>query len=96
MRILVICAALATMAGCAGKQKITVITTPPGAEVSLTTFGVTKARVGAAGVSVSADAERFESQPLLLGTSPLDYEFELKDSQGAVPAAACASPEIRC
>lgn len=72
---------LSLLAGCAATQKITVNTDPPGAEVSLTKCGVTEAHGGFQGVVVGGTGEPFEDVPIQLGTSPLEYEFRLKETK---------------
>jgi hypothetical protein len=78
---LLVAAALLLIAGCASTQKITVITDPPGAHVTLTKYGVAEAKGGVPGVVVESEGGSFEDDPVGLGTSPLEYEFRLKEDQ---------------
>ena len=71
---------LLLLCGCAATQKLSVITDPPGAQVTLVRYGITKAEGGVPGVSVGTSGERFEDPPITLGTSPLEYEFKLEET----------------
>ena len=68
------------LCGCAGTQKLLVSTTPPGASVTLIRFGVTETTAGVPGIGIGGVGDPFEDAPIVLGTSPLEYEFELEDS----------------
>ena len=74
------------LTGCgSSKQKVSVKTAPPGAEVLLQRRGDLEI-----GVSVptygSGDlaAGNFEDDFITLGNAPVEYEFELSESQGSV------------
>ncbi len=71
---------LLLLCGCAATQKISVVTTPSGAHVTLTRYGVTKAEGGIPGASVGGLGEAFEDPPIELGTAPLEYEFKLEET----------------
>jgi hypothetical protein len=84
------CALVATtiisLAGCgSSKQQISVRTTPPGAEVQLQRRGDMEidASIPVAGVSGSIDGARFEDEFVSLGNAPVEWKFELDDSQGS-------------
>ncbi len=66
--------------GCATTQKLRVTTDPPGAQVTLVRYGTVRAEGGAPGVTVGATGESFEDPPITLGTSPLEYEFQLEET----------------
>jgi len=76
----VVLVSLLVLCGCAATQKLSVSTTPPGAQITLIRYGVTEAQGGVPGVSVSGVGESFEDPPMALGTSPLKYEFKLEES----------------
>jgi len=71
---------LLLLCGCAANQKLSVTTDPPGAQITLVRYGITRAEGGVPGVSVGATGESFEDPPMTLGTSPLDYEFKLEET----------------
>ena len=83
------------LCGCASAQKISVTTTPPGAQVTLIRYGVTEAQGSVAGVSVGGLGGDFEDPPIVLGTSPLEYEFELEDSGQRVSAGGLSVVVVR-
>jgi hypothetical protein len=72
---------LLALCGCAATQKVTVSTTPPGAQVTLVRYGVTKAQGSVPGISVGGVGDSFEDPPMTLGTAPLEYEFELEETE---------------
>ncbi len=78
---------LLLLSGCAATQRLNVTTSPPGAQVTLVRYGVTEAEGGVPGVSVGATGERFEDPPMTLGTSPLDYEFKLEETDEEISIA---------
>ncbi|HSR16137.1 MAG TPA: hypothetical protein VLL51_10315, partial [Gemmatimonadales bacterium] len=56
-------------------QRVSVTTTPVGAQVTLIRYGVTQVDGSVPGAVVGGVADTFEDPPLLLGTAPLEYEF---------------------
>jgi hypothetical protein len=74
------------LAGCgSSKQKVSVKTTPPGAEVLLQRRGDMEIDVSLPTIgSGDLDAGRFEDDFITLGNAPVEYEFELSESQGSV------------
>ncbi len=74
---LIFIVAIFVLSGCAAKQQISVDTVPPGAMVTLTKIGVTETSGGVEGIVASGAGEPFEDDPIVLGTTPLSYEFEL-------------------
>ena len=85
-----VCSLLATtglgLAGCgSSKQKVSVKTTPPGAEVLLQRRGDLDVDVSVPTIgSGDLDAGKFEDDLITLGNAPVEYEFELSKSQGSV------------
>ena len=67
--------------GCANSQRLTIHTAPTGARVTLARYGKKKAAGGIPGVVVSGTADKFQDEPLDLGTSPVDYEFPLTEEE---------------
>ena len=80
MVVLMTLVSLLLLCSCAANQKLSVTTDPPGAQVTLVRYGITKAEGGLPGVSVGTSGENFEDPPITLGTSPLDYEFKLQET----------------
>ena len=74
------------LAACgSSKQKIAVSTTPPGAEVLLQRRGDLDLDVSLPTIGSGAvDAGGFEDDFITLGNAPVEYEFDLSDSQGSV------------
>jgi hypothetical protein len=70
---------LLILGGCAAGQRVTVTTDPIGAQVTLIRYGVNRIEGSVPGVAVGGVANSFEDPPLLLGTAPLEYEFELEE-----------------
>ena len=85
-----VCSLLATtglgLTGCgSSKQKVSVKTTPPGAEVLLQRRGDLDVDVSVPTIgSGDLDAGKFEDDLITLGNAPVEYEFELSKSQGSV------------
>jgi hypothetical protein len=71
--------ALLLLCGCAATQRVSVTTSPVGAQITLIRFGVNHVDGSVPGVSVGGVADSFEDPPLFLGTSPLEYEFRLEE-----------------
>ncbi len=85
-----VCSLVATtgvgLAGCgSSKQKISVKTTPPGAEVLLQRRGDMDIDVSLPTIgSGDLDAGKFEDDFITLGNAPVEYAFELSESQGSI------------
>lgn len=75
---------LPLLGGCTATQRISVATTPPGANVTLIRYGVTEVQGSIPGISVGGAADSFEDPPIVLGTAPTEYEFELEEEPRAV------------
>lgn len=73
-----------TFIGCASAQRIRVETDPIGAQVYLQLRGDLEVQARVAGVVGGAELESFEEDWFLLGTSPVDYEFERRETEAAV------------
>ena len=66
------------LAGCSTTQVLVISTDPPGADVSLTTYGINEGSADLpGGVSMAGTGDTFEDGPFRLGTSPIRYEFDL-------------------
>lgn len=81
--------------GCGAVQRIDVDTTPPGAQVTLTRYGVTEIRGGFAGANVEGLEGSFEEEPITLGTSPLEYEFDLEEDERRISVAGASVEVVR-
>jgi len=77
---LLVLGSLLLVCGCAANQKLSVTTDPPGAQVTLVLYGISKTEGGVPGVSVGMSGQNFEDPPITLGTSPLQYEFKLVET----------------
>lgn len=81
--------ALALVSGCAASQKLSVNTMPAGARVSLTKISDRVVSGGVVLVHASGPAGQISEGPYELGTSPVQAEFPLEQSEGnaAMPFA---------
>jgi hypothetical protein len=80
-------------AACGAAQKLHIESDPSGAEVYLMRRGDYEVSASVNGFGGSFDGDSFEDDFYLLGSTPLDYEFDLSDSEGSffipgVPAGA--------
>jgi len=76
--------AIGTAACGAPMQRITVETDPVGAEVSLQRSGDVQIEASVAGVGGTLGAGSFTEDFMTLGTSPVDYEFDLNRTDADV------------
>lgn len=77
--------AVSLAAGCSAKtQSLSVSTVPGGAEVFLQRRGTTEVEASVVGVSGVVDGGEFEDDWISLGNAPVEYEFRLSESRGAV------------
>ena len=72
-------ASVAALSGCASAQKLSVQTTPVGAEVFLQRRGELEVEATVAGVQGNVRAGSFEEDYFSLGNAPVEYEFELEE-----------------
>ncbi len=70
---------LVLLAACGSKQKISVRTEPVGAEVYLQRRGELEINANVKGIPGKITANAFEEDFRLLGTAPVDYEFDLSE-----------------
>lgn len=75
---------LLLLPGCVATQRLTVETDPPGAEVFLQRRGEVEVAGGASGIYGEVDVGSFEEEEFSLGTTPVDYEFDLEDREALV------------
>ena len=73
------CPVLAVMISCGATQKLHVESDPGGAEVYLMRRGDYEISASVDGIGGSFDGDSFEDDYYFLGTTPLDYEFDLSD-----------------
>lgn len=77
-------AGLWVLGGCASAQTLSIQTDPSGASVYLQRRGDVEVSGSVAGIHADIDAATFEEDFVFLGTSPVEYEFEREDTEGAV------------
>jgi hypothetical protein len=81
---------------CSSMQKIKVITVPPGADITLSKYGVKTISAHSPGtVYGSGNVQNFQDPPISLGTAPLEYEFPLSETgtSAHIPATIYLSIE---
>ncbi len=76
-------------------QKVSVTTVPGGAEVFLQRQGEVKVDANVAGVSGQLGAGTFEEEEISLGTSPVEYEFQLEEKEVDVDRAGVSGKVTR-
>ena len=85
MRSAILVLVLATASACGTPmQRISVETDPVGAEVSLQRSGEVEVEASVAGVGGTLGAGSFTEDFMTLGTSPVDYEFQLNRTDADV------------
>jgi hypothetical protein len=75
---------LVILAGCASTQKLSVQTEPSGAEVFLQRRGDLEVHAAVEGVYGALDADSIGEDFYSLGTTPLEYEFDLREQEAAI------------
>jgi hypothetical protein len=75
---------LAVLIGCASTQELSVQTGPSGAEVFLQRRGDLEVHAAVEGVYGALNADSLGEEFYLLGTTPLEYEFDLREQEAAV------------
>ena len=88
------------VSACGATQKLHIETVPEGAEVYLQRRGEYEVSASVSGIGGTFDGDSFEDDFYLLGTTPLDYEFDLSDSEGSfsipgIPAGASVTKHFR-
>lgn len=78
--IMFLVASLAAIAACGG-QKLLIESDPSGAEVYLMRRGEYEIDASVEGFAGSFGGDSFEDDFYLLGTTPLEYEFDLTDTE---------------
>ena len=96
----VLAVAIALVTACGASQKLHIETAPEGAEVYLQRRGEYEVSASVSGIGGTFDGDSFEDDFYLLGTTPLDYEFDLSDSEGSfsipgIPAGASVTKYFR-
>jgi hypothetical protein len=84
---------LAAISACGIAQKLHIESDPSGAEVYLMRRGEYEISASIDGIGGSCDGDSFEDDYYLIGTTPLDYEFGLSDTESSfyipgIPAGA--------
>jgi len=83
-RFLLACAVLVLAPACARTQKLIVRTDPGGAEVAIIKRGQLRTSGHVAGIVTVGASERYEDEPVSIGTSPVMYEFPVVEPQAGV------------
>lgn len=82
-RSLLLALGLTACTGCASAQKLSVHTTPAGAEVFLQRRGELEVEATVAGVHGNVRGGSFEEEYFSLGSAPVDYQFDLEERDSA-------------
>ena len=96
----VIAVTIAMVTACGSSQVLHIETDPEGAEVYLQRRGEYEVSASVSGIGGTFDGDNFEDDFYLLGTTPLDFEFDLSDSEGSfsipgIPAGASVVKHFR-
>lgn len=89
---------LLLLTACGGAQKITVLTDPPGATVTLTKIGIRTVTVDYGPrreYDGRVQATRYEDPPVVLGPSPLEYEFALEEREQAAGIEGNVTKQVK-
>ena len=73
----------AVITACGSGQQLNIESDPSGAEVYLMRRGEYEVDAGIDGFGGSFDGDTFEEEFYLLGTTPLEYEFDLSDTESS-------------
>jgi hypothetical protein len=74
---------LAVITACGAGQQLNIESDPSGAEVYLMRRGEYEVNASIDGFGGSFDGDSFEEEFYLLGTTPLEYEFDLTDTESS-------------
>jgi len=91
---------LSLFCACGATQRLHIETDPEGAEVYLMRRGEYEVTASVSGIGGSFDGDDFQEDFYLIGTTPVDYEFGLSDSEGSfsipgLPAGASVTKHFR-
>jgi hypothetical protein len=91
---------LTLFCACGATQTLHIETDPTGAEVYLMRRGEYEVSASVGGIGGSFDGDEFQEDFYLIGTTPVDYEFRLSDSEGSfsvpgLPAGASVTKHFR-
>ncbi len=73
----------AAIIACGSGQQLHIESNPSGAEVYLMRRGEYEVNASIDGIGGSVDGDSFEEEFYLLGTTPLEYEFNLSDTESS-------------
>ncbi len=73
----------AAITACGSGQQLVIDSDPSGAEVYLMRRGEYEVNASVDGISGNFDGDSFEEDFYLLGTTPLEYEFDLTDTESS-------------
>jgi len=80
-KLLLIGAAVALSQGCVSMQRVVINTSVPGAQITVVKRGEIRSRNVVVGVKMRG-VEQFEDQPVIIGTSPMVYDFQRVEESG--------------
>ncbi len=83
IRISVLIISFAAITACGSGQQLAIESDPGGAEVYLMRRGEYEVNASIDGFGGSFDGDSFEEEFYLLGTTPLEYEFDLSDTESS-------------
>jgi len=81
--ILTLIFSLSAILACGSGQQLLIESDPSGAEVYLMRRGEYEVNASVDGFGGSFDGDSFEEEYYLLGTTPLEYEFDLSDTESS-------------
>jgi len=81
--ISVLIISFAAITACGAGQQLVIDSDPSGAEVYLMRRGEYEVNASIDGIGGSFDGDSFEEDFYLLGTTPLEYEFDLTDTESS-------------
>lgn len=81
-KLLLTCAILALAPGCMNMQRVTIHTSTPGAQIVIVKRGEIRTRNTVVGAIKVRSVEAYEDQPVIVGTSPMVYDFQRVEDQG--------------
>jgi hypothetical protein len=74
-KLLMLAAVVVLAPGCVGMQRVTINTSTPGAQITVVKRGEIRTHGTTLGLKMRG-IEQFEDQPVIIGTSPMVYDFQ--------------------
>jgi hypothetical protein len=81
-KLFLTCAILALTPGCMHMQRVTIHTSTPGAQIVIVKRGEIRTRNTVVGAIKVGTVEAYEDQPVIVGTSPMVYDFQRVEDKG--------------